>query len=251
MTLSPGPNAYVLKGISDLDIKKPSSAFLPSGNGDRVFCDPILPNPGPNSYQVNLDPWTPVRLKRCGSASFVSRSGRESFLSSLSAAPGPGKYSIEGAFKPEVYNIQLGKGDKRFKNLFGTVVYERSAEGEIVSRRDIGGPLSRPPLGKQNESPLNTLHTFGADKERFKDSFYGRLDLQAEIPGPGAYNIRDSTIIPTSVEANRCTSAFRNRSPNRASVLKPPSNRTPGPLYYSPKKCETKPLHQNIDSKWW
>ena len=35
--------------------------------------------------------------------------------------------------------------------------------------------------------PLNIFvpyrHTFGADKERFKNSIFGRLDLAAEIPG--------------------------------------------------------------------
>jgi hypothetical protein len=30
-------------------------------------------------------------------------------------------------------------------------------------------------------------HTFGADVHRFKHSFLGRLDLAAELPGPGWY----------------------------------------------------------------
>lgn len=30
---------------------------------------------------------------------------------------------------------------------------------------------------------LFSRHTFGANKDRFKDSVYGRLDLKAEIPG--------------------------------------------------------------------
>ena len=92
----------------------------------------------------------------------------------------------------------------------------------------VGGPAPKP-VGKQNEIPSATLHTFGADKDRFKDSIYGRLDLQELQPGPGAYDLRDSFVVPTSIEANRCTSAFRSLSPNRQSTLKAPANRTPGP----------------------
>jgi hypothetical protein len=43
-------------------------------------------------------------------------------------------------------------------------------------------------LGKQNEIG-NKPHTMGADKDRFKNSIYGRLDLAAESPGVGQYNL--------------------------------------------------------------
>ena len=51
----------------------------------------------------------------------------------------------------------------------------------VSSGRIVGRSFS--PKGKQNESPSATLHTFGADVERFKHSFCGRLDLAAEAPG--------------------------------------------------------------------
>ena len=36
--------------------------------------------------------------------------------------------------------------------------------------------------------PFDPIHSFGADTDRFKDTYFGRLDLKAQIPGPEAYD---------------------------------------------------------------
>ena len=41
-------------------------------------------------------------------------------------------------------------------------------------------------------------HTFGADKDRFKNSIFGRLDLAAEIPGERVLMIVESRVNSSS-----------------------------------------------------
>ena len=89
-------------------------------------------------------------------------------------------------------------------------------------------------------------HTFGADKERFKHSFLGRLDLVAELPGVGSYSLP----------------SFGDYKPPPATATIPPFSASgpkiaaveqcgvPGPAYYKIKKVNYKPATQNLDTHW-
>ena len=46
-------------------------------------------------------------------------------------------------------------------------------------------------------------HTFGADKDRFKNSIFGRLDLAAEIPGERVLMIVESRVNSSSTELSQ------------------------------------------------
>lgn len=101
-------------------------------------------------------------------------------------------------------------------------------------------------LGKVNDKPVATLHTFGADKDRFKHSFMGRLDLKAEIPGVGAYNL------PSFAKKRPKTSAahippFAASGPK---ILDTEKVGVPGPAYYKPQTPSFKVPSQNLDSHW-
>jgi hypothetical protein len=89
-------------------------------------------------------------------------------------------------------------------------------------------------------------HTFGADTERFKHSFCGRLDIAATLPGPGAYVInRDGDI--REEDKVKPTQAFRSKSPHRLAVHKPG---TPGPCYYKPAQPVKTAQCTNQDGRW-
>lgn len=103
-------------------------------------------------------------------------------------------------------------------------------------------------LGKQNETPSSSLHTFGSDKDRFKHSFCGRLDLKALEPGPLDYILPD---FAKEVESRPNTGAasFRSKSPLREIAPRPDS---PGVLYYKPELYNAKSLAQstNPEKRW-
>lgn len=91
-------------------------------------------------------------------------------------------------------------------------------------------------------------HTFGHGAgQRFKDTYFGRLDLIEEIPGPGSYtpNLHNQ-------QQNRFSSPFRSRSPKFLSPLKHPSMRPPGPLYYNPIHISDSKtnFYFNRDNSW-
>ena len=65
-----------------IEKNKPTSAFIPSGRGRVPFPDPKITKrniPGPFDY-VPIREYNPPLLVKKGSASFISRSGRQSFL---------------------------------------------------------------------------------------------------------------------------------------------------------------------------
>ena len=85
------------------------------------------------------------------------------------SVPGPGFYSAaHKSFQRTRQQLPEEPGMKMYKSFRGQKI-----------------------MGKQNEIGLKP-HTFGADKDRFKDSAYGRLDLIAQLPGVGEYNISDA-----------------------------------------------------------
>jgi hypothetical protein len=99
---TPGPGTYNLPGIGHInDREVPTAAFLPNGQKGRVPFPEPNKIPGPLSYEINYDSklstYIPKSLRRQHSASFRSRSDRESFLQSLSDAPGPGLYTLLNA----------------------------------------------------------------------------------------------------------------------------------------------------------
>jgi hypothetical protein len=93
---------------------------------------------------------------------------------------------------------------------------------------------------------ISGRHTFGADVHRFKHSFLGRLDLAAELPGPGWYaplqipekkDSRDKAH-PESQSPGReapvhATGVFKMTGPQCADIRKPVEHRPPGPGVFS------------------
>ena len=160
--------------------------------------------PGPNSYQIkNIKEYKPQRIKKLNSASLRSESRRDSEFTKMTPGPGIGKYSIAGQDawdKPKNLNRNIhtfGPIKDRFANSFqGNMDVIREIPGpgkyhpELIVKpktATIGGRKSKY-LGKQNEIGVKP-HTFGADKDRFKDSMYGRLSDIAKIPGTGSYDV--------------------------------------------------------------
>jgi hypothetical protein len=203
---NPGPNSYNL----EVDVSKRCRGcrFVEGGKG-RVPFPEAQPIPGPNSYLVQLPQQAP-RLRRMKSASFRSASVRDSEFSKVGVGPGIGKYVLQTANKwsqpkntnPLVHTF--GPIKDRFANSFagnlavsaavpGPGMYDVNSRSFQRVRNPPHPPGKRmcktPYLGKQNEIG-NKPHTFGADKDRFKNSIYGRLDLAAESPGVGEYNLK-------------------------------------------------------------
>lgn len=201
----PGPNSYSIEATSlagSIHATRASSpprsaAFSPSGKGRVPFPDP-QPIPGPNSYYPR-DPAISPLLVQKGSSTFLSQSKRDSFIRT-SETPSPAAYTpllspgkehakgdIQWSKSPQIRFRDLGKdnfvpGPQRYFNpeldakLFSPAKNARSC-----------GSYRGPYIGKQSEHGI-VLPTFGTDQDRFKHSFCGRLDLIAEIPGPGAYH---------------------------------------------------------------
>lgn len=201
----PGPNSYSLDatsiasvGLSRASSPTRSAAFTPSGKGRVPFPDP-QPIPGPNSYSPKENPGVSPLLQNKPSSTFLSHSKRDSFIR-VSETPSPVAYhpgfhppkehvqsDIQWSKSPQTRFQDLGKdnrvpGPQRYFNpeldaqLFDSNRSLRSC-----------GSYRGPYVGKQSERGT-ALPTFGVDKDRFKHSFCGRLDLIAEIPGPGAYH---------------------------------------------------------------
>lgn len=202
----PGPNSYNI----EVDVSKRTRGikFVKSGAERFAFSKP-KPVPGPNSYIIQL-PGPPPRLRHLRSASFRSESRRDSEFTKMTPGPGIGKYVVPTVNKwseppnwdPSIHTF--GPIKDRFANSFqGNLAMAASVPGpgmynvNAKSFQRIKNPGPAEPgtrrrktkyLGKQNEIG-DKPHTMGADKDRFKNSIYGRLDLAAESPGVGAYNL--------------------------------------------------------------
>jgi len=171
----------------------------------------------------------------------------------MTDAPGIGKYSLPDDIA-HVNTFAWSKSTyKRFQefgrdnNVPSPTRYFSDEPVQIENRRIVGN-FKGPYMGKQNESPSAALHTFGADKDRFKHSFCGRLDLKAMEPGPGEYVLPDFAKDIES-QPNTGAASFRSKSPLRES---PPSSPAPGVLSYRPELYSPKSLAQstNPDGKW-
>jgi len=203
----PGPNSYNL----EVDVSKRTRGcrFVQS-RAERTPFDKPQPVPGPNSYIVQLPREAP-RLRHLRSASFRSESQRDSEFGKTGPGPGIGRYVLQTANKwaqPKNFNPLIhtfGPIKDRFSNSFqgdlamaaavpGPGMYAVNKQSFQRSRQPTPVPgrrMCKTPqgyLGKQNEVG-NKPHTMGADKDRFKNSIYGRLDLAAESPGVGEYNL--------------------------------------------------------------
>lgn len=192
----PGPGQYNLPDLSYLEPwqRRPSTAFVASGKGRVPFPDPN-PYPGPSDYYINFNPGESPILKKKISATFASKSGRDSFFDALSPAPPASKYWVQNSSLGANHDVAWHKSTFVRMQQIG---YDNQVPGchryfddrvsyEKKSMRSCGNYRGKL-MGKQYESPVEAVHTFGADKERFKDSVYGRLDLKALIPGPGTYD---------------------------------------------------------------
>lgn len=208
-TMAPSPDA----------LTRPSTAFIPSGDG-RVPFPPPNKVPGPAAYSPHEDPGSPF-LRAKTSATFSSKSKRESFIQindvphgltyeaflvDMKRLSSPAKITRDGPDSParkEPYipfntDIQFYKSTyTRFQDVGrdnkvpGPQRYfDEDAEKKYYhpqpSLRSVGNYQGRY-CGKIHQKVVNPVHTFGADKDRFKDSAFGRLDLKALIPGPGSY----------------------------------------------------------------
>eukprot|EP01031_Cornospumella_fuschlensis_P034088 gene34088-41261_t len=91
----PGPAAYDthVDEISYIPDKRPSTAFKASGNGRVPFPAPNKV-PGPNAYKINHDPGRSPLLTNKTSATFASKSKRDS-LFKVNDVPKAGKYDPE------------------------------------------------------------------------------------------------------------------------------------------------------------
>ena len=208
-TCTPGPNSYDLE--TDVSTRTRSCRFVTSKQ-ERTPFDKPKNIPGPNSYIIQL-PGQPKRMRNLRSASIRSATRRDSEFSKDNGGPGIGKYVLQTANKwaqaknlnPELHTF--GPIKDRFANSFqgnmavagavpgpGMYTFDQSFQRrrqELPEKE--GQRLYKLPgkqkrfLGKQNEKGVKP-HTFGADKDRFKDSMYGRLDLIAEAPGVGEYD---------------------------------------------------------------
>jgi len=204
-TGTPGPNSYNLE--VDVSRRARGCRFVQSG-AERTPFDKPQPVPGPNSYLVQLPREAP-RLRHLRSASFRSESKRDGEFTKAGPGPGVGRYVLQTAnswSQPKNRNAAVhtfGPIKDRFANSF---------HGDLAASAAVPGPgmydvnkrsfqrLRQPTpvpgqrlrktmfLGKQNEIG-NKPHTMGADKDRFKNSIYGRLDLAADSPGVGEYNL--------------------------------------------------------------
>jgi len=212
---NPGPNSYRVQ--DDVSKRCRGLRFKGGGKGRQPFPNPP-PTPGPNAYRLRYPhEYVPPRVKKKSMGSFASRSKRDSFIGKVPDGPGIGKYSVPTGNRWELPSfVRLPPGF----HTFGANVSRYLYMGNLNHAASIPGPgsyelkgigVQRPStagldpaeggrhlissrsaprlLGKQFEKGVMPEHTFGADKDRFKDSAFGRLDLIAKIPGPCAYDV--------------------------------------------------------------
>lgn len=226
----PGPASYDTRAteISHLagGDKRPSTAFVSSGNG-RVPFPPPNKVPGPCAYLINHDPGrSPLLLKKT-SATFESKTRRDSIFK-VNDVPAAGRYVL-----PTPYNA------------LGDLQWTRSS---FVRFQDIGKDNNVPgpqryfnPKNEEEYFPRHTLRssgtyrgqyagklqqkghampTFGTDPDRFKNSTFGRLDLKGLLPGPGAYYEDLACLSVFSPPPERSPSPTRPPPQQRSSAIK-------------------------------
>lgn len=159
------------------------------------------PIPGPCAYRtkkINDYGHSPfIQTKK--SATFSSTTNRDSFFDQHSPAPGVCKYDVIGNTFKGQHDLEWSRSTfTRFQDIdrdnkvppptqYFDDKRDLVKQKEKDSLRSVGNFKGKQ-LGKQNERPHTAIHTFGADKDRFKNSTFGRLDLAAMIPAPGHYD---------------------------------------------------------------
>lgn len=267
-----GPGDYDFNPYNRLnDMTKDRISFIQADNGKgRVPFPEPLPYPGVGDYHLEIEPGHFSRLKRLNSATFKSQSGRDSYLVVSKEIPPVGSYDPDSALTEHQRSTywSLSK-HTRFQDLGmdnkvpGPTRYfddKREQEEEMQRAVSSGRILGRiySPKGKQNESPVASLHTFGADVERFKHSFCGRLDLAAQFPGPGTYSPVDAGTIrepdpnlSPDEKRRQMSGTFKMTGPQTiAPFIKPVQHRPPGPAYYNPKPIDKKTVPLNPNKRW-
>jgi hypothetical protein len=234
-TGTPGPNSYDL----EVDVSKRcrGTRFVTSKQ-ERTPFDKPRNTPGPNSYIIQL-PGQPKRMRNLRSASMRSATRRDSEFSKMGVGPGIGRYVLQTVNKwsiPKNTNPKLhtfGPIKDRFadSNCFqGDMSVAAAIPGPGMYKLDHSFQRTRQLLpeqegqklyklagngkrflGKQNEMGVKP-HTFGADKDRFKDSMYGRLDLIAQAPGVGEYDVARADFHTTGdIRADICVPVLPRR----------------------------------------
>ena len=214
-TCTPGPNSYNLE--VDVSKRTRGTRFVTSKQ-DRSNFLRLSNIPGPNSYIIQL-PGQPKLMRNLRSASMRSSTRRDSEFSKMGVGPGIGRYVLQtenkwsipkntnpdlhtfGPIKDRFADSNCFQGDMaRAASVPGPGMYKfdksfqrvrqllPEREGQRLYKLAGKNQKGKRFLGKQNELGVKP-HTFGADKDRFKDSVYGRLDLIAEAPGVGEYDI--------------------------------------------------------------
>ena len=265
----PGPAAYKLPELGE-----GIEAGIRFGNGTKKsYLDTCYDKaiPGPNAYPVKdeyYQVWSHY-MKDKPMAAMCSKSNRESFLQRDDSIPGVGEYNVD----PNANTVQKqfawsksktqrnddltrDNGNPGPGSYFQTRPLSKQGPRGGVSAKDFdmddidrsrkslrsAGSYRGKYLGKQNERRKPASHTFGADKDRFKNSFCGRLDLAALIPGPGAYKLPDLGQGMTS--GIKFVQSGNGRRPY--DMPEP----VPGPAYYSPKCIVRTAQCQNMDGRW-
>jgi hypothetical protein len=182
-------------------LKKESATFSSVTERNSVF-DQVTAAPPPGKYRIEKA--DKFFKKAEGDIDWSRGGGRQERFDHIGKdnhVPPPTSYFPTPYFNPAttsssgqsllVDGMQLSP-KKNNTNLASLDFGGNLAEDSVRSLRSVGnyrGKLK----GKLNERPATT-HTFGADKDRFKNSAFGRLDLIAEIPGPGTYNLQGDSI---------------------------------------------------------
>ena len=212
--------------------------------------------PGPNAYPVKaaFEQVYSAYMESKPMGTFLSKSDRGSYLQMLSDAPGPGRYSIDKGSNQVLKTFAWSKSKVKKANLYpdnglpGPGAYlnndefDREELDRIRNSMRTAGSFRGRYVGKQQSERAPALHTFGADKDRFKNSFCGRLDLKALIPGPGQYEL-------PKLGAG-ISGGIRFVTSGKGRVPFDPPEPIPGPAYYSPKKIERGAQTQNLDKRW-
>lgn len=197
---APSPMHYMVTTY-DMSNARNATPFSVAGlyRGKVPWPEP-KPIPGPCAYKTirTTDLQSPfIRAKK--SATFASTTGRDSFFDIQSPAPGPAKYNTIGNTFKGQHDLEWSRSTfTRFQDIDRdngvpppTQYFDENRDTTTKKARDsmrTSGAFRGKLLGKQNEKPQGARHTFGADKDRFKHSTYGRLDLAALIPAPGHYD---------------------------------------------------------------
>lgn len=242
----PGPCAYSPKmtSIGDVDTSRPTTAFIPSGMG-RVPFSPPNKVPGPNSYEINPEPGVSPLLKKKKSYYFESTERRSKFLDTNDIPPPLSYHNAFPALPSPKHDVEWSKSSfKRFSELGKDNFvpgpdryFQEHREEEYFPRKTLrtAGNYRGRYIGKLQAQPKRPPTTFGADKDRQKGRFLGRLDLKAQIPGPGQYfeHLHSSFSPPVSPRRSISPPGMRSPTGPGLSVLSTSkSNKILIPFFY-------------------